>query len=588
MRSLNLVVVLCLGSTFLFCLGCSNNVAPASARKTTSEPVFGKARAIAAGETGNDLDFGFLHEDHFGCLSVNVAQVMSHDELKEVPWDSLQEQLAKAVGQKNSLLKSIERIWILLDRESVQLMMGGQSANPLVFVVDYKTSPDLKELDEAQKTFSENFESGEDEVLDLVARALGDTRIVLGSPELTNKLLGGGTVSELQRELSKLDFESDIEGLISIGPIRSTLKTAFGMAAQFGGEEAKKLASLPDTLQQVEVDLSLKGDVVLETSVWMDDPDIVAELTKLAQQGLQASAAGGDAPMGGFPMGGMTGMGGAPGGPGGVSESEMMFPLAAPPIMEKVGKQIQEDNLFSVDGDDNRIVFKLQRPDDLTELISASIQDANRGFKLGLRATKLAEVGKAMEDYYDKHKCYPPAGLVKDSKDGLPDQLNWRVGLLPFLGEQELYEKFDFNKPWDSAENLEVAKAIPEMFETDPDAESSKTCFHYPGGELGFFQDGDGQRSVTDIKDRKIWTAIVIEGADKTAVQWTNPKVLKLGEDFGEVVGKEDENGVLFLNGSFDPRMVKAAELSNVKAILTADGAESLSRKSFFKLPDGP
>ena len=515
----------------------------------------------------NDIDFSFLHEDHFACLSINLSQVMSHKELAEVPWDSIQEQLEAMLGPANSRLEAINRIWVLLDRESMQLMMGGQSSNPLVYVIDYKSFPNLEELEKAQSDLllsqkenpkpageneSDEEDSEQEPALVTTAKQIGDSRIVIGSPSLTNKLTGQGTASELQRELAKLDFESDIEGLISIGPIRPTLKTLLSMAAQFGGEEAKELAKVPDALQRVEFEFSLQGDNVMETSVFIDDPEMVEELTRITQQAQQDS--GGAMPMGGamgFPMGGM-------GGPNG--EQESMFPLTAPPIMEKVGKQIQDDNLFSVESETDKLVFQLQRPEAMTELITASIKDANRGFRFGQRAMQLQQIGKGLEAYYREHECFPPAGAVKDSAKGLPDQLNWRVGLLPYIGQDDLYQQFDFNEPWDSEKNLEVAKSIPEMFELESEEKSTNTCFHYPGGSMGLFQKGNGQKSLSDVTDKKSSTAIVVEAEDESAIQWTKPGVLMLGDDFGDIVGKADENGVLFVNGSFDVRMVKGSE----------------------------
>ena len=40
--------------------------------------------------------------------------------------------------------------------------------------------------------------------------------------------------------------------------------------------------------------------------------------------------------------------------------------------------------------------------------------------------------------------------------------LSWRVELLPYLGQQALYDQFDLTQPWDSARNLPFAKLIPE------------------------------------------------------------------------------------------------------------------------------
>ena len=42
--------------------------------------------------------------------------------------------------------------------------------------------------------------------------------------------------------------------------------------------------------------------------------------------------------------------------------------------------------------------------------------------------------------------------------------LSWRVHLLPFLGQNQLYQQFKLEEPWDSAHNRQLIEQMPEIF----------------------------------------------------------------------------------------------------------------------------
>ena len=44
--------------------------------------------------------------------------------------------------------------------------------------------------------------------------------------------------------------------------------------------------------------------------------------------------------------------------------------------------------------------------------------------------------------------------------------LSWRVGLLPHIGEQALYERFKLDEPWDSEHNKPLIEKMPEVLKS--------------------------------------------------------------------------------------------------------------------------
>src|SRR5947207_1926384 len=49
------------------------------------------------------------------------------------------------------------------------------------------------------------------------------------------------------------------------------------------------------------------------------------------------------------------------------------------------------------------------------------------------------------------------------SKDGKP-LLSWRVAILPFIDEDDLYKQFKLDEPWDSENNKKLIEKLPKTY----------------------------------------------------------------------------------------------------------------------------
>ena len=68
------------------------------------------------------------------------------------------------------------------------------------------------------------------------------------------------------------------------------------------------------------------------------------------------------------------------------------------------------------------------------------------------------------QNFHDTKKAFPAHAIY--SKDGKP-LLSWRVQILPFIEEQELYNKFHLDEPWDSDNNRPLIAQLPQAL-TNP------------------------------------------------------------------------------------------------------------------------
>lgn len=68
----------------------------------------------------------------------------------------------------------------------------------------------------------------------------------------------------------------------------------------------------------------------------------------------------------------------------------------------------------------------------------------------------------ALLNYEADHGSFPPA-ITRDS-DGNPMH-SWRVLILPYLGEAELYSRIQLDEPWNGRSNAKLLQEMPKVYE---------------------------------------------------------------------------------------------------------------------------
>ena len=140
----------------------------------------------------------------------------------------------------------------------------------------------------------------------------------------------------------------------------------------------------------------------------------------------------------------------------------------------------------------------------------------------------LESIGTALDNYHERHGSFPPA-FVKD-EDGQPMH-SWRILLMPFLGSEDEYDRYDFQKPWNAEENQHLAESTQSSMWR---CYTAYYFFKLPGeradyvavmGDDTFWPTDGTSRSKKDVTAKLSDTAIVIEtnGSDIT---WHEPRDL--------------------------------------------------------------
>jgi hypothetical protein len=224
----------------------------------------------------------------------------------------------------------------------------------------------------------------------------------------------------------------------------------------------------------------------------------------------------------------------------------------------------------------DRLLLKL----DQQQMMAVMQPLVARGQQAGQRhkaVLSLKHLALAMHNYADAHKGTFPAPANYD-KQGRP-LLSWRVHLLPFLEQGQLYKQFKLDEPWDSPHNIQLIAKMPAVFRHpgNKGVAGGKTPFLVPVGKDTIFPGGKGIQ-IKEITDGTSNTALIFEVADDHLATWTKPDDLPFDPKDphrGLVSKGRDSFAVALADGSV--RMLAVTiSAETLRALFTRNGGEVL------------
>jgi len=139
----------------------------------------------------------------------------------------------------------------------------------------------------------------------------------------------------------------------------------------------------------------------------------------------------------------------------------------------------------------------------------------------------LKQIGLALLIYHDQHGCFPPA-YAADAQ-GRPAH-SWRVMLLPYLEEGNLFAQYHFDEPWDGPNNRKLAVQMPSFFRCpsrpDPTGATAASTFYVAITGPGTVWPGLMSGSLKGIDDPAN-TILLVEVADSD-IAWMEPRDLTI------------------------------------------------------------
>jgi hypothetical protein len=162
-------------------------------------------------------------------------------------------------------------------------------------------------------------------------------------------------------------------------------------------------------------------------------------------------------------------------------------------------------------------------------------------------------------------------------KNGNP-LLSWRVQILPFLEQENLYRQFKLDEPWNSPNNLKAASVVVKTY-TSPQADAPPGLTYYKAftGPGTLFERGK-KIHFPDVSDGLSNTILVIEGGDP--VPWAKPDDIPFDPKKPlpklALPGFEGMVNVVMADGAVRTLSLKSLTEKTLKAAITRNGGEVL------------
>jgi prepilin-type processing-associated H-X9-DG protein len=193
----------------------------------------------------------------------------------------------------------------------------------------------------------------------------------------------------------------------------------------------------------------------------------------------------------------------------------------------------------------------------------------------------LRQIGLALVMYEQEHGTFPPAYVADEN--GEPKH-SWRVLILPYLEQMGTYNRYNFDEPWNSPENMRLASTDMSIFrcQSDDEANPGETNYVLVTGPGTVFPGSESMKMVS-IRDGTSNTIMVVE-VHGTGIHWMEPRDLDAAQMAYVVNGGPGEIGskhrgganVVFcdVHASF---VSDATSPEDLRALTTANGAEVVS-----------
>jgi hypothetical protein len=154
-------------------------------------------------------------------------------------------------------------------------------------------------------------------------------------------------------------------------------------------------------------------------------------------------------------------------------------------------------------------------------LLLPAVQKVREAAGKAQSQNNLKVMAMGLMNYQDLNLGQLPAAAICD-KNGKP-LLSWRVVILPFIEQQNLYSQFKLDEPWDGPNNRRLLAQMPLIYRLPGDDATPPDHTHYQVfvGNGAAFDRTRSHRVPQDFTDGISRTILIVE-AEK-AVPWTKP-----------------------------------------------------------------
>ena len=177
-------------------------------------------------------------------------------------------------------------------------------------------------------------------------------------------------------------------------------------------------------------------------------------------------------------------------------------------------------------------------------------------------------------------KQFPPAVSYRIRGGERSPGMSWRVRILPFIEQQNLYKAYKYDNAWDDGDNRALLDKMPSVYSFDPKTDTSLTRIQVFRGEGTPFGKTELDTSTSEPPRgpnmRKMpgglsRTIMFVESGKDRAVPWTQPRNLDFDsekpiESMGQIeptgtVAAMFDGSVRVINSDIDPAVFRSLVL---------------------------
>jgi hypothetical protein len=235
-----------------------------------------------------------------------------------------------------------------------------------------------------------------------------------------------------------------------------------------------------------------------------------------------------------------------------------------------------KDAKFSTDGETARAVARMSTDLPIASAFIAGKRKVREAAARAQSSNNLKQIVLSLHNYADTHGSMPPAAVC--DKTGKP-MLSWRVLILPFIEQNDLYKQFKLDEPWDSENNKKLIAKMPRTYALPmpTTAKANETHYRLFVGNGAAFDYLKGPRLPADFPDGTSNTIVVVTAKD--AVPWTKPDELTFNpdKDMKALLGYFFSGTCTIALGDGSVRALsKSIKKETLNAAITSNGGEVL------------
>jgi Protein of unknown function (DUF1559) len=497
--------------------------------------------------------------DSLAMVAIDLTAIRNQPELQLLPWEVF------GVASREQL--GVD----LLEVTSVEISIGVPTLMPEVGAAIHSKQPvdiadlvipELGQVEQSPKKRELRFRQFAN--LPVRVAQMDDSTMFVGTTNTLSKMMSGSAIESKAMEVAK-ESKDPLVIVLALEKVRTLILGALDgeLGAQIPPELLAPLNTLAQETKVIRLTSSIGATSTLKLDLYGNSPDsmrsIASALEQLREVGIglieqQLRASLENAP-----------------------EVSAEMKTAIQTYIERF-KGVARGSHWTIEND--KLHAEIQASGSmasigvLTGLLLPAVQSAREAARRASSSNNLKQLVLALHNYNETHKRLPRRAIC--DADGTP-LLSWRVAILPFIEQGQLYNEFHLDEPWDSEHNQQLLEKMPPIF-------ASPRVANRPGHSnyiMPYGEDLPGsvqKLRFQDILDGTSNTIALVEVDTEYAVPWTAPEDLDLDEyDLPDAFPQNGQGTNVALYDGSVRFISQFIDLEVLSALLTHAGGEVIN-----------